>query len=256
MATAKKEVAIREPMAVGFSEEMPDYLKNQAGNRGSEDVGSKDIALPRLEIIQSQSPIKEDHEDAKDGHFFNSATGDLLGDIVYFVNVYYRTEYLIWKDKDFGGGFFGSYATEAEAVNRRLEVIANGEEPEQIEIVDTPVHYGLLVFPDGRAPQQMVVAMPKSKAKISRKWNATIQIVGGDRFSRVYKLTTFTDKNKQGKTFKNFVVQPGGFPPESVFKLAEKTYQVFKSQGVQANHAASFSNDAAAEQGSSERGDV
>jgi hypothetical protein len=255
MATSKAVAVKQNHEVAAFSDEVPEYLRGQTGNRGSEDVGSKDVALPRLEIVQSQSPIKETNEDAREGMFFNSATGDLLGDTVYFVPVYYRTEYLIWKDKDSGGGFFGAYPTEDEARVKRLEVIEGGEDEDLIEIVDTPIHYGLMVFPDGRTPQQIVISMAKSKAKVSRKWNAAIQIAGGDRFSRVYKLTTFTDKNKQGKTFKNFVVQPAGFPPESVYRLAEQNYAIFK-QGAKVDHGSAFENEAAGENGDTARGDV
>jgi len=234
---AKSEVAVKDEQAVGFynGDDVPEYLRGSQG-RGSEEVGSKDITLPRLEIVQAQSPIKDQVEDARDGMLYNSATMDLIGDTAYFVNVFYRMEYLVWKDSDAGGGFFGSYPTEADANARRAEVVAGGEDPDLIEVTDTPVHFGLLVFPDGRPSQQIVISMPKSKSKVSRKWNSMIQIVGGDRFSRVYRIGTFTDKNKQNKTFKNFTVQPAGFAPEPVYREAEKLYELFKQQGVKADH--------------------
>lgn len=236
--TAAKTTAVAEKAenaVASFSNDVPDYLKGKTGSRGSEEVQTKDMVLPRLEIVQSQSPIKDDG--AEEGHLFNSATMEQLGDIAYFVPVYFRTEYLIWKDQDEGGGFFGAYMTEAEANVRRNEVISEGEDEEFIEVVDTPVHYGLLVYPDGsKSPSQIVISMAKSKAKVSRKWNSVIQIVGGDRFSRVYKISTFKDKNKQNKTFYNFVVQPAGFVPEEVYALAEQTYLAFKKDGVRANH--------------------
>ena len=78
--------------------------------------------------------------------------------------------------------------------------------------------------------------MPKTKAKVSRKWNAMIQIAGGDRFSRVYKLSSFTDQNKKGKKFQNFTVQPAGYPPKAVYQEAERLYEVFKTQDVRAAH--------------------
>lgn len=217
-----------------FAVDKPSYIQGDSA-RGSEEVTTKDLVLPRLEIVQSQSPIKE--EGAPEGSLFNSATMEQLGDVVYFVPVYFRTEHLIWKDQDEGGGFFGAYPTAAEADRRRDEVIEEGENPEFLEVVDTPVHYGLMVSPSGEhAPQQIVISMPKSKAKVSRKWNAMIQICGGDRFSRVYKISTFKDKNKKNQSFFNFTVQPAGFPPEDIYREAEKTYNIFKTEGVRAAH--------------------
>lgn len=234
--TAVAEVPKTEGMMSMFNQDQtPDWAKGQG--RGNENVGTKDLVLPRLEIVQAQSPIKDTNEDAREGMLFNSATGDLLGDTVFIVPIFFRVEYLVWKDNDKGGGFFGAYDSEGEAQARVQEEASNGEDPRDLEIVDTPVHYCLRVREDGSS-EQIVISMPKSKAKVSRKWNAMIQIAGGDRFSRAYRVTTFKDKNKKNQTFHNFVVTPVGFPPESIFREAERLYAVFKTEGVKADHAA------------------
>lgn len=234
----KPETAVQEAPKSGIvlSQDIPAWAKTDSA-RGSENVGTKDLMLPRLEIIQSESPIKEENDDASDGMLFNTVTGEVLGDTVFIVPIFYRMEYLVWKDKDHGGGFFGAFESQAEAEARKSEVLSEERCPEEyIEIVDTPVHYCLRLREDGKT-EQIVVSMPKSKAKVSRKWNSTIQLCGGDRFSRAYKVTTFRDKNRQGKSFYNYVVQPAGFPPEPVYREAEKMYEVFRREGVKADHA-------------------
>lgn len=230
-----KEVATQNGGAIAFAQEVPEWAKNGTG-RGSENVTNKDMLLPRLEIIQAQSPIKDTNPDAEEGLLFNTVTGDVLGEKVYIVPIFFRLEYLVWKDQDAGGGFFGAFNTQDEAESRKQELISDGEDPDEIEIIDTPVHYCLRVR-DDMTTEQIVVSMSKSKAKVSRKWNSAINIVGGDRFSRVYAFTTFKDKNKQNKTFFNYVVQPAGFPPEKVFREAERLYEVFLKEGVKADHA-------------------
>ena len=237
MVTKSKQEVVTQ---TGFLTEAPAWM-NQGAARGSEEVRAADMVLPRLEIVQAQSPIKETDEAIREGHLFNSVTSQIYGDVAYFVPVYFRMEYLIWKDQDEGGGFFGSFDNMATAEARKAEVVAEGEPAQFLEIVDTPVQYGLRVEPDGRM-EQIVISMAKSKAKVSRKWNAMIQIVGGDRFSRVYKVTTFTDENKQGKKFKNFVVQPAGFTPEKVYRAAEALYEVLKTQQVRAAHESAVDN--------------
>lgn len=240
MATTKNAVATKETTntAVGFSQDVPDYLKNQQGaGRGSEGVNIEDMVLPRLEIVQSQSPIKDTNEDAKEGFLFNTATNEVIGDVAYFVPVSFRKEFIVWKDKEEGGGFFGSFQSESDAVNRLNEKVEDGERREFLEVVDTPVHFGLLVSPAGDfAPQQIAISMAKSKAKVSRRWNSVIAMCGGDRFSRVYKITTVKDKNAKGQSFFNFAVQPAGFVPKEVYEVAEKTYEIFKNQGVKTQH--------------------
>lgn len=235
MATSKKtDVAVQHSQELAFSNEVPDYIK-QGQARGSEEVKASDMVLPRLEIVQALSPIKETNEDAKEGYLFNSVTQEVIGDVAYFVPVYFRMEYLVWKDNDQGGGFFGSFNTAAEAEARKAEAVSGGENPEYLEIVDTPVQYGLRVTPSGEI-EQIVISMAKTKAKVSRKWNAMIQITGGDRFSRVYKITTFRDENKKGQKFFNYVVQPAGFTPKAAYEQAEQLYTVLKTQDFRVAH--------------------
>ena len=242
MATIKKtEVATvaADPFAVTA---VPDYIKVGAG-RGSEEVKASDMVLPRLEIVQALSPIKDTNQDAREGMLFNSVTQELLGDHAYFVPVYFRMEFLVWQDQDAGGGFHGSFPTLEQAEEKRTQVLKNdpslsgitSKGTNVIEVVDTPVHYGLIITPEGEK-EQIVISMAKTKSKVSRKWNAMIQIAGGDRFSRVYKISAFTDENKKGQKFKNFVVQPAGFPPKAVYEECERLYSSFRSGEIVADH--------------------
>jgi hypothetical protein len=151
--------------------------------------------------------------------------------------------YLVWKDQDQGGGFFGSFPTLEQAEDRKMTEVGNGENPDYLEIVDTPVHYGLMVDPSTGQAEQIVISMAKTKSKVSRKWNAMIQIAGGDRFGRVYKISSFTDENKKGQKFKNYVVQPAGFPPEAVYREAERVYQSIAAGQIKAADHASGAPD-------------
>lgn len=265
MATAAKktatEVAVKQNSDLAFAQEgVPSYIK-QDSTRGSEEVKSSDMVLPRLEIVQALSPIKELDETARDGMLFNSVTQELIGDHAYFVPIYFRLEYLVWQDQDSGGGFHGSFPTLEQAEEKRQQVIQNDPQlagttakgANIIEVVDTPVHYGMLITPEG-GMEQIVISMAKTKSKVSRKWNAMIQIAGGDRFGRVYKITTFTDENKKGQKFKNFVVQPAGFPPERVYKEAERVYGSFRSGEITADHASA--GPAAESTDNSDRGGI
>jgi len=184
MATKpKSEVAVAQNFELALETERPEWA--QGDGRGNENVTTADLVLPRLELVQSASPIKEENPEAKDGQFFNTASQEMLGELAYIVPVTYKVEYLVWTIFNEGGGFHGSYESKGEAEARVAELVSNGEDPSHLEVVDTPTHYCLMVHPDLRT-EQIVVSMPKSKAKVSRRWNAAIQIGGGDRFSRVY----------------------------------------------------------------------
>lgn len=252
MATKAKstEVALPVNTAMAFGDVRPDYIE-QGKNRGSEEVTTNDLVLPRLEIVQAMSPIKELNEDARDGMLFNSVTQELIGDMTYFVPIYFRVEWLVWKDVDQGGGFKGSFSTEEQARERVIRAVEEGDKEEDLQVVDTPVHYGLRITPEGHM-EQIVISMSKTKAKVSRKWNAMIQIAGGDRFARVYKLSTFTDENQKGQKFKNFVVQPAGWAPKEAYDEAKRMYEAFRLGHVKADHASMGEENPS----STERGEI
>lgn len=208
-----------------FSSDRPDYIGDT--RRGSEDVGSQDTSLPRLELIQDLSPQRDKDEaayieGAESGMIFNSATSELLGNEVTFIPVYFRSEYLVWGDRQQGGGFAGAYLTEDEA----LAAIDQLEKPEIYEAIKTHQQFGMLVHPDKRV-EEVVISMAKTKMKVSKRLNTMIQTSGGDRFARGYKLTVEREQNAKGKFF-NWGVKQLGFVPKDLYEKAEALYAAIK----------------------------
>lgn len=250
MTTKKNEVAKKEETGLVL-DERPDWMKN--GSRGSEEVSSNDISLPRLQIIQDLSPqhkkTKPEYiEGAEVGDFFNTASNELYKTDLNIIPVYFRTEYVIWKDQNKGGGFFGAFPTEKEAAQELAKVLEqNNEKQEDFEIVDTSVHYVILLKPGSTASnpimEQAVISMSKSQQKVSRNFNTMIKMAGGDRFSRVYNLSTVEDSNKAGQEYINWKVKPVGFVSKPMYEFGEETYESVKSGAVKADHGKAESSD-------------
>jgi len=229
-------VMIEEGKMALFStgDEVPEYL--QGTSRGNENVTMEDIAIPRLEIVQGLSPAMKRGdagylEDARLGDLVNSATNELYGDSVYVVPVHFSVQYLIWKQRKYvnrngievntEGGFLGAFQTAHEAKARASE---EGGEEAGIEVVDTPQHLCLLVNKGGLA-EEIIVSMPRTKAKISRQWNTLVKIAGHDRFSRLYRLSTDLEKNARGDYY-NYSIKLMGFVNKAMFTEAEALYKV------------------------------
>jgi hypothetical protein len=220
-------------------QETPDYIKNE--QRGSENVGVEDIIIPRLEIIQALSPqVKRGDakyiDAAKPGMLVNSVSQELYGESVVVIPIVYQKQWLVWgrrkyidesgREQKSEGGFFGAFNSPEEAKDRvESEVKDNGTNPRSLEVLDTPSHLCLLLnFGTGKT-EEVMVSMPRTKAKVSRQWNSLVRMAGGDRFSRAYKVSAVMEKNKQGDDYINFNVTQLGFPSKAVYEKAEGLYK-------------------------------
>lgn len=229
MATKKNEIAKNEKtgaMAM-VTDERPSWMTAES-TRGSEDVGIDDIILPRIDVLQAISPqvSRRDPkyiEGAEQGMLFNTVSGELYGENLMFVPVKFQREFIVWQDRDAGGGFRGAYPTEGEAERERLAL----ENPDLHEVVETHVHFVLLVHEDG-STEEAVLSLAKSKRKVSRKLNTLVQMVGGDRFSKMYNLTA-TEANGPKGDYWTMDIKPVGFVSEEIYKKALTTYEAIQA---------------------------
>lgn len=219
----RNPVAQRETTQVTVLTERPEWMREGGKARGSENVGTEDMVIPRLEIVQSLSPARDKRapefiEGAEEGLMYNNVTRQLYGTELLVVPVLFKKQYLIWRDRKLGGGFRGAYDSRADA-----EVAAANEEGEGWEAVETHQHFCLAMTGSSK-PEQLVISMSRSKIKVSKKFNSMIMNMGGDRFSRVYKFFAVEDTNDQNQKYFNFGFQVAGFPNQAIYAAAEDLY--------------------------------
>lgn len=217
---AKKKAVVKK------DDKLPSYMK-QDSNRGSENVTSQDVMLPRIDIIQDMSPqhkkSKPEYiEGAEVGMLFNTLTEELYPDGIHVVPIYFEKLYLAWVDRDSGGGLIGIFTdpTEAQQAAEANEKLA--------EAIETPTHVVLLVDADGNPVGEATIPMSKSKMKVSRTWNSLVRINGGDRFTRQYRIIVVDDKSDKGEYY-NYKVQLEGFATELAYEQAEDLYESIAS---------------------------
>lgn len=245
MATAAKTspskagVPATKPSTNMVVDQRPNYIK-ETGNAGNENVGANDLVIPRLELVQALSPARKRNDPgfivgAEEGMLYNSLTRELYGPTALIVPVYYRVEHMVWIHRKAGGGFRGSFLNVGEARERLARVLeeenpsyTEGSGPNATkvdnaaEIVDTPQHFALVITENGVA--EIVVSMPRTKAKMSRKFNSLIRMTPGDRFSRVYEFSGKVEQNASGEDYHNFDVKVLGYPTKEVYERAKSTY--------------------------------
>ncbi len=230
MATAAQKKALAKAEK---DNTLPAHLRD-FGNVGNENVTQSDIVIPRLGIIQATSP-ELDADDAKyidgakQGMFFNSLTREVFEEI-RLCNIFYEMQYIIWRLRDFGGGFRGMGESMSEAV-ALLEAL---EDKDNCEIQDTANHYcivvddkGNLVLTGGQV-YEIAVPMKSTGMKHSRNWNSLIRMKGGPRFAGTWLLKTAKEENDKGKYF-NFSISPGPFTSAEAALNANKVYEAIKA---------------------------
>ena len=208
------------------------------GNRGAENVGSDDVIIPRIELIQALSPVRKKSdpayiEGAEEGMLYNNVTRTLYGTEVTVVPVYYTKQFLVWKDRKAGGGgsngFRGAFASK-ELADRAIAELAE----EALEVSDTAQHFVLVR--NGDDWQEAVISMAKSKVKVSKRWNSLMRLSNTDSFSRAYKLSATTETNARNESYFNFNVAALGFVNKELYERAEKLYETIRTGAVKVSN--------------------
>jgi hypothetical protein len=232
---AKNQVAVKEEFQL-MSDTLPDYMKQ--GNRGAENVGTEDMIVPRIELIQALSPVRKKSdpayiEGAEEGMLYNNVTRALYGTEVTVIPVYYTKQFLVWKDRKLGGGgsngFRGAFATEAAARDAIAQLAEDG-----LEVADTAQHFVLVR--NGDDWQEAVVSMSKSKIKVSKRWNSLMRLTNTDSFSRAYKLSATVETNARNESYFNFNITTLGFVTKDIYERAEKLYETVRTGGVKVSN--------------------
>jgi len=204
-----KAVAKRKETAL--STEVTDLFAADAGI-GVNDLGSEDLAIPFIKILQKMSDQLDELDGAKAGDIFNSVTREVIKgkDGIRVIPCAYRLEWIEWEPRGTGTG--APYAiyqtgdslpeTERSEDNKDMVVDGGGRYLER-----TAQHYVLVVDADGVA-QQALLPMKATQFKKSKQWNSAIKSIkmkdaDGNlftppRFSHIWHLSTASEENKSG----------------------------------------------------------
>lgn len=82
-------------------DQLPDYMRGH--DKGMQNIGSDDVAVPRLQLIQALSPELDEYDDLKAGSIFHSGAGFSLGDRCEVVPLFTTKSYTLWRPRPAGG---------------------------------------------------------------------------------------------------------------------------------------------------------
>jgi len=186
-------------------------------DKGFEQMGPNDLALPFLKVIGQLSPQVTQGDPAfmklaRPGMIFNSVTQDLFDGVkgIEVVPCYYKLEYLEWPDRQEGANApVNTYPADSDILSKttrddqNLDRLPNGN-----YIQETASHFVIRVS-NGHPQESALMSMKATQRKKSKMWNSMMRSVKEKRsdgrgfytpamFTQRYRLNTVLEKNAKG----------------------------------------------------------
>ena len=179
---------------------------------GVNDLGSEDLAIPFIKVLQKMSDELDDLDNAKAGDIYNTVTKEVTkgGDGVRVVNCAYNLQYIEWEPRGTGTGAphhiygAGDQIPETQRGEDNKDYVVDGKGR---YLERTAQHYVLVIDEDG-ITQQALLPMKSTQFKKSKQWNSAMRslkmkdsagnLFTPPRFSHIWKLETVPEENKNG----------------------------------------------------------
>lgn len=235
MAKKQNEVAVKEETqfaGVTSIEERGAYV-----GRGSENVSTDDLAIPRLKLLQMINPEVEPGnpkqvDGAQAGMIMNSVTEELHTSL-FLINLSFTKKIVVWRKRKLGGGMVGSFDTEAEALDSLAE---QGLAEKDHDISENPTHLVLVLDDEGNPKSAALLDMPGVKVKKSKIWNTLIndeEKQGNPRFGCVWQLGVISESNNSGNYF-NYDLTLVAHAPDELYAQAVDMFDALFTKRTEA----------------------
>lgn len=250
---ANKKIAKKDDAALAA-----ENLYGNMANAGFENMGRDDLALPFINVLQTNSPqVDPDDgiEGAKAGMFYNTVTQSLHADVI-FIPLGIEKSFIEWQPRDQGGGgFVQQHDFDSPEVREAIQ--ANGGSMGKIpfgsnELVETRTIYALLLEEDAETViGPAVINFTSTKITPMKKMISALRMIKGQPpiFANRVSMST-VKKEKDGNKYFTVAFEPAVgttyveslIHPEDMKDLlldAADNFKLFKEGSMKADHAKS-----------------
>lgn len=213
---ASKTLAKTQPKTLATASTGKIDLMEDEG-QGQENFRPEDLQIPRLSLVQSNSPqvtkgTPEYNKEISVGEILDSVSGTAFDGEkgVRIIPISYARKYLEWKLRTAGGGFVKDHGLDEDVLR---SAVKNSEGKLMLSkttnLVITCEYFVFLVKEDG-SYSPYVISMSSTQLKKARNWNTMINALKVPRtdgqpgtfcpamFYRSYDLTTVPESNDKG----------------------------------------------------------
>lgn len=183
---------------------------------GRENMGAKDLAIPRLAVLQALSPVCTKGDPA---YIKEAEVGEIMDNIegkrfsgeegIIVIPVTYRRAYIEWDKRKFVAdhGSDDSILRQCTLNEKKQMELPNGH-----TVVETAEYYCVMLDPQSGLPKQVVISMNRTMFKEAKRWNSMMSnlmipkpdgkgVFNPAIFYQSYKLTTIPQSNEQGSWY-------------------------------------------------------
>lgn len=266
-----QEVATRSQ---GSEAALPDFMKGHTG-RGTEALGAADVEIPRLKLMQANSPELEEFNELKPGDLFHTSAEENFGREVRITPLYVDVRYILWRPREDGGGIlaraddgihWNPANTEfkvkldkkdggAEVVWRTADTVTRSrldqwgtQNPKDADSppAATKMYNLVAIFPDHPDIAPAVITLQRASIGVARKFLGKLKTTSAPSYGTIFKLSPFKDSNSSGQEFWNYQFnRDGTIADKDQFEEYFKLYEVFAQQGINIRDIGSLQDEAA-----------
>jgi hypothetical protein len=223
----------RGPVTLATDAGVPEYLKELIGNQaGLEDVDQSDLIIPRLAVAQGTTPeLKKSSEnyikDLKVGDLFNSLTGEVYGESVTVLPLFFYRNYIKFRKNADGSpaGVERIYKDRSEVPDHELEFQGDAK-----PVTTAFRNIMAMLIQEGRKPEPICVSF-KPGSKLGKKWVSIMKGLNLPCYVRTYTLTVMELSNAKG-TWNEPKATEGEWVPKALVAQAKSYFESLQEAGV------------------------
>ncbi len=235
--------------------QLPAFMRKHAGLGG---LGVGGVEMPRLKLLQAQSPELAEFNSAKQGEFWHSLIDESFGSTVRICPVYIDKRFILWRPRAAGGGILaraddGKHWTPAdteftvklkgghEVKWRTARTVRashldkrgsyNPSDPNSPPAA-TPMYSIVCSFPDRQDLPPAVVILQRAALKAATKLIGNLKILRAPSFGVILEMASLKAKSPSGE-FYNYAFEIAGPVEDRAFYEENfAQYRFFIEQGL------------------------
>jgi hypothetical protein len=248
--------------------QLPASMQKHAGPDG---LGVGEVEIPRLKLLQAQSPELAEFDNAKQGEFWHSLIDDRIGSTVRICPIYIDRRFILWRPREAGGGILAraddgkhwrpadteftvklksghevkwrtSRTVAASGLARRGTY--NPSDPNSPPAA-TRMYSIVCSFPDRQDLPPAVVILQRAGIKVATKLIGKLKALRAPSFGVILEMISFKDKSPSGEFYNYAFEIVGPVEDRAFYEENFAQYRFFIEQGLRVKDLESAQEDEA-----------